>query len=131
MAILELSTVPPRAVRSEQRVPGGLEIAQAAAAALHQTPRCSLPGSPLRQMGHTPKALWQASQSNPIMQVGVLLLASSSCSMGLLPECSWGVVQAHASRDSGFPAHSWHHAMPSCASEGVRHDHLGEVAPQA
>eukprot|EP00972_Heterocapsa_arctica_P056298 8305855-Heterocapsa_arctica.AAC.1 len=56
VAILASAAAPPRAERREQRVSGWREMAQAAAAARHHTPRCSLPASPRRQRGHAPKA---------------------------------------------------------------------------
>eukprot|EP00972_Heterocapsa_arctica_P018508 2734052-Heterocapsa_arctica.AAC.1 len=69
----------------EHLVSGLREIAQAAATARHQTPRCSLPASPLRQSGQIPNALWLASQSNLAMQMGVLLAMSTTVPSGSEP----------------------------------------------
>jgi hypothetical protein len=131
VAILESAAEPPSAERKEQRVPGCLEAIHAPSTARHQTPRCSLLASPLRQSGQTPKALCAPSQSNPSMQGGGRAGALSASLLESALSQGWGVVHAQACKVSGSPAQLWHQAMPLWTSEGVRQAHLGELAPHA
>ena len=131
MAILESAADPPSAERKEQVVPGCLEAIHAPSTARHQTPRCSLLASPLRQSGQTPKALCVLSQSNPSIHGGGRAGALSALLLESVLAQGWGVVQAQACKVAGSPAHLWHQATPLWTSEGVRQDHLGKLAPHA
>eukprot|EP00972_Heterocapsa_arctica_P098791 14577210-Heterocapsa_arctica.AAC.1 len=96
----------------EHLTPSGLLADQEAATAGHQMARCSPPASPPLHSGHSPNSLGCALQQNCLSAGGHAGNASRWWSSSSTPVGPSGRVQFQASRESGDPAHSWHHAMP-------------------